>query len=99
MMKKLFFIVALLSMFSPWVTPPVALIAGILFGQFSEHPYRHLNGSATQILLQISVIGLAFGMNVTDAVQAGKDGFFFHCSYNCWRNNSGLLVRQGFENQ
>jgi uncharacterized integral membrane protein (TIGR00698 family) len=77
MMKKLFFIVALLSMFSPWVTPPVALIAGILFGQFSEHPYRHLNGSATQILLQISVIGLAFGMNVTDAVQAGKDGFFF----------------------
>jgi hypothetical protein len=41
------------------------------------HPYLHLNHKATNVLLQISVVGLGFGMNVNSALAAGKDVFYF----------------------
>src|SRR5690606_33616905 len=37
----------------------------------------HLNHRATHILLQISVVGLGFGMNASNALKAGEDGFLF----------------------
>src|SRR5690606_24482214 len=35
------------------------------------------NHKATQYLLQISVVGLGFGMQLESAVNAGKEGFLF----------------------
>lgn len=35
----------------------------------------NLNHIATHILLQVSVVGLGFGMNVNNALKAGKEGF------------------------
>jgi uncharacterized integral membrane protein (TIGR00698 family) len=50
---------------------------GLIIAQFIGHPYLHLNHKATQILLQISVVGLGFGMNVNNAMKAGKEGILF----------------------
>ena len=50
---------------------------GLLIANLFGHPFLHLNHKATNILLQISVVGLGFGMNVYSAVSAGKDGFLF----------------------
>ena len=61
----------------PIITPPVALLMGLIIALFIGHPYLHLNTKATQILLQVSVIGLGFGMNVTSAMKAGKEGIIF----------------------
>ena len=62
---------------SPLITPPVALLMGLIIAQFIGHPYLHLNHKATHILLQVSVIGLGFGMNVTSAMKAGGEGILF----------------------
>lgn len=59
------------------ISAPFALLAGVLVANVSGHPYLHLNQKATNILLQISVVGLGFGMNVNTALSAGKEGFVF----------------------
>jgi len=75
--REVIFILAVIACLSPVITPPVALLMGIVIAQVIGHPYLHLNHKATRILLQISVVGLGFGMNVNHAMQAGKEGFLF----------------------
>lgn len=74
--KAIFVLTAALCL-TPFVSTPVALLAGIIFANTIGHPFLHLNGKATKILLQVSVVGLGFGMNVHSAVQAGKEGILF----------------------
>lgn len=71
------FIVALLFCFTPLVSPALALLLGILIAQFVGHPYLHLNHRVTHSLLQMSVVGLGFGMNAQEAWNAGKEGLMF----------------------
>ncbi|WP_144281003.1 YeiH family protein [Chryseobacterium echinoideorum] len=74
--EVIFFILVVLCL-SPFVSPPIALLLGLIVAQFIGHPYLHLNHKATHILLQVSVVGLGFGMNVTSAMKAGKEGIVF----------------------
>lgn len=74
--QGIFFLILLLCLF-PIITPPVALVLGLVIANVSGHPFLHLNHKATNILLQVSVVGLGFGMNVNSAVTAGKEGFIF----------------------
>ncbi|WP_255155091.1 putative sulfate exporter family transporter [Ferruginibacter sp. HRS2-29] len=75
--QQLIFIVLVVLCLTPWITPPMALLLGLMVAQFIGHPFLHLNQKATSRLLQFSVIGLGFGMNVKSALQAGKEGFLF----------------------
>ena len=74
--EVVFIIVALLCL-TPLISPPIALLLGLIIAQFIGHPYLHLNHKATHILLQVSVVGLGFGMNINSAFNAGKQGFLF----------------------
>ena len=58
------------------LSPPLALFIGIVMAQVG-HPYAKLNSKLTSKLLQISVVGLGFGMNLTSAIKAGKEGIIF----------------------
>lgn len=75
--RQLIFIVLIFLCLTPWITPPVALFMGLVVAQFIGHPFLHLNQKATSLLLQVSVVGLGFGMNVTGALKAGKQGVVF----------------------
>ncbi len=75
--REIIFILFAVACTSPLITPPFALIMGLIVAQFIGHPYLHLNHKATHILLQISVVGLGFGMNINQAIQEGKSGFLF----------------------
>src|SRR5882672_1142921 len=75
--REVIFLLALVFCLSPLITPPVALLMGLVIAQFVGHPYLHLNHKATHILLQVSVVGLGFGMNVHSAIKAGKQGILF----------------------
>lgn len=75
--RELIFILAFVFCLSPLITPPIALLMGLIIAQFIGHPYLHLNHKATHILLQVSVVGLGFGMNINNAMQAGKEGIVF----------------------
>jgi uncharacterized integral membrane protein (TIGR00698 family) len=74
---KIIFITALLLCFSGWISPPVALSAGIIFGLSVRHPYAELSRSTARILLQVSVVALGFGMNLHEVVKAGRSGFIY----------------------
>jgi uncharacterized integral membrane protein (TIGR00698 family) len=75
--RELIFLVAFVLCLSPFITPPIALLMGLIIAQFIGHPYLHLNHRATHLLLQISVVGLGFGMNVDSALKAGQNGLVF----------------------
>ncbi len=74
--RGIFVLLLLLCLF-PIISPPIALLLGLVVANLSGHPFLHLNHKATNILLQVSVVGLGFGMNVHSAVAAGKEGFLF----------------------
>lgn len=75
--QQVIFVLLLLSCLFPIISPPIALVLGLVVANLFGHPFLHLNHKATNILLQISVVGLGFGMNVQSAVTAGKEGFIF----------------------
>lgn len=62
---------------TPLLSSPIALLLGIIYAQFFDHPYSVTNQKATKYLLQISVVGLGFGMQLDAALKAGKEGFVF----------------------
>lgn len=75
--KKIVFIICIAFCLTPFASPAIALLAGLVIAQFIGHPYLHLNHKITHLLLQLSVVGLGFGMNVHSALQAGKEGVVF----------------------
>jgi uncharacterized integral membrane protein (TIGR00698 family) len=74
---KIIFILALILCLSGWISPPVALSLGIIFGLSVRHPYPHFSRAAARILLQVSVVALGFGMNLHEIVKAGRSGFIY----------------------
>lgn len=75
--QQVIFIVLLLFCATIFVTPPIALLLGVIVANLFGHPFLELNHKATNFLLQFSVVGLGFGMNVPSAISAGKEGFLF----------------------
>jgi uncharacterized integral membrane protein (TIGR00698 family) len=71
------FVICITLCLTPFISPAIALLMGLVIAQFTGHPYVHLNHKATHVLLQVSVVGLGFGMNVHSALQAGKQGVLF----------------------
>lgn len=59
------------------ISPPIALALGLAFALLFEHPYRAQSSQATKWLLQISVVGLGFGLDIGSVIQAGLAGFWF----------------------
>ena len=71
------FVILIIVCISGYVSPPIALLLGLVVANTSGHPFIEYNHKATSLLLQFAVVGLGFGMNVNDALTAGKEGFFF----------------------
>jgi uncharacterized integral membrane protein (TIGR00698 family) len=71
------FIVAVLFCLTPLITPPLALLGGLVFANTLGNPFKKYNSKASKWLLQISVVGLGFGMNAMAALRAGKTGILF----------------------
>ena len=71
MLPRIIFILCLLVSASGFVSPPVALALGLVFGLTLPHPYGRRGEDILQISLQASVVGLGFGMNLHQVV-AGR---------------------------
>ena len=61
----------------PFLTPATALLSGLVVAFTIGNPFVQHNKIFTKMLLQASVVGLGFGMNLTEALEAGKTGFVF----------------------
>lgn len=60
-----------------WVTPPVALFAGLIYALVFGQAYPKFNKMMSKKLLQYSVVGLGFGMNLHASLQSGSQGMAF----------------------
>ena len=76
MHRKLFFVGLTLAA-SGLVSPPLALLGGLVYGITLTNPFHAECRDLSQFLLQASVVGLGFGMNLNEVVQSGRSGFFY----------------------
>jgi len=58
-------------------SPPLALALGLGFGLGFTNHYARQTKSLSKTLLQASVVGLGFGMNLQDILRAGSSGFVY----------------------
>jgi uncharacterized integral membrane protein (TIGR00698 family) len=71
------FLVAVAVCVSPWGSPPLALALGLLMALAVSNPFPAQSKQYTSKLLQWSVVGLGFGLNAQQALQAGREGLLF----------------------
>lgn len=69
---SLFFILLIAAIFLN--SPPMALLLGLSIGLSIGHPYPQSNGPIIKRLLQVSVVGLGFGMNLNKVIEASQTG-------------------------
>ncbi|WP_265131184.1 YeiH family protein [Chryseobacterium oranimense] len=74
--RKIIFIILAVVCLTPFISSPIALLLGfglaVLVGNpFEQHLHQYIH-----LLLQISIVGLGFGLKLDEALQAGKTGFF-----------------------
>ena len=77
MISRIVFVLLLLISCSGFISPPVALVLGIVYGLALPHAFGKQAKIASRWLLQLSVIGLGFGMNLHQVIQAGRSGFLY----------------------
>lgn len=93
-----------------WVTPPVVLFMGLAFALVCGEAFPKFNKKMSKYLLQASVVGLGFGMNVDAALASGCEGMMFTVvsvigtmligcllAWKCFRldKNTGYLISSG----
>jgi uncharacterized integral membrane protein (TIGR00698 family) len=75
--RKAAFAALLLFTLTPWCSPPLALALGLSLGLTIGNPFAGRTSRPTRLLLQASVVGLGFGMNLGTVIAAGRSGFLF----------------------
>lgn len=65
------------SWIGKWVSSPVALLLGIIYALTFGSVFQQFTKLMSKKMLQYSVIGLGFGMNVTQAIASGREGMLF----------------------
>jgi uncharacterized integral membrane protein (TIGR00698 family) len=74
--KNIFF-VAIIIAASGLISPPIALLGGLIYGFTLEHPFHVESKRLSKFLLQASVVALGFSMNLHEVVHAGRSGFVY----------------------
>lgn len=59
------------------LSPPMALVAGLVFALAFTHPLPKEGQTVAKFLLQASVVLLGFGMNLGEVLHAGRAGFLY----------------------
>jgi uncharacterized integral membrane protein (TIGR00698 family) len=77
MIPKATFLLGLGIAASGFVSPPVALALGLVFGFIFPHPFDQSAKKHSRYLLQASVVGLGFGMNLHEVIRAGRSGLVY----------------------
>jgi uncharacterized integral membrane protein (TIGR00698 family) len=76
-MNKNLFFAGLILAASGLVSPPIALLGGLVYGLALAHPFHVESKRLARFLLQASVVALGFGMNLHQVLQAGRSGFLY----------------------
>jgi uncharacterized integral membrane protein (TIGR00698 family) len=75
--SKILFVSGIIISATGWLSPAAALAFGIAYGFSFDHPFHAEARKGSRLLLQLSVIGLGFGMNLHQVIEAGRAGFVY----------------------
>ena len=95
--RKIIFVILLIVCTLPFMDAPLALALGFLVSFLIQHPYKDFSAKWTKNPLQYSVIGLGFGMNINEALKAGKEGLIFTICSISFTLLAGLLLGKFFK--
>src|SRR5580658_1385315 len=76
-MNQRIFFVGLILAASGLISPPFALLGGLFYALLLAHPFHFESKRLAKFLLQASVVGLGFGMNLHEVVCAGRSGLLY----------------------
>lgn len=76
-LRIVLFVLLLVFCATPWASPPIALALGLALALTIGNPFAGRTSKPTKFLLQASVVGLGFGMNLQKVVEAGRAGILF----------------------
>jgi uncharacterized integral membrane protein (TIGR00698 family) len=76
-LRAALFFALLIFCATPWASPPIALALGLALALTAGNPFAKQTSKPTKLLLQASVVGLGFGMNLQKVVEAGRTGMLF----------------------
>jgi uncharacterized integral membrane protein (TIGR00698 family) len=74
--SKILFFIFLLFCVSPYASPPLALALGLALALSVGNSYKTYTSKASKLILQISVVGLGFKMNIATVMTMGIDSFW-----------------------
>ncbi len=74
--KPLFILLFILCLM-PFISPAIALFLGLALGMTAGQPFPKFSKKTSKYLLQFSVVGLGFGMNLHESLKTGKEGMLF----------------------
>jgi uncharacterized integral membrane protein (TIGR00698 family) len=74
--KVLVFATLCVACMAAWITPPLALLVGLVISFFPGNPFPQTTQKTVAPLLQAAIILLGFGMNFEVAASAGMQGFW-----------------------
>ena len=85
MFKKIVFIIIATLFFAvPWMwsaardwAPGIAVFAGIIFAVSWGNPFVKYTAKMTSSMLGATIVGMGFGMNISDVLRAGANGFVY----------------------
>ena len=91
-MSKNVFFLAIIFAASGLISPPLALLGGLIYGFTFAHPFNVESKRLAKFLLQASVVALGFGMNLHQVLEAGRSGF----AYTAGSITFAMLLGLGF---
>ncbi|KEY19015.1 YeiH family protein [Kaistella antarctica] len=74
LLRKILFFLLVVFCVSPFASSPLALALGIGFTIIIGNPYEQKVHKYIHSLLQISIVGLGFGLQLDEALKAGREG-------------------------
>ncbi len=72
--QKIIFILLAVLCLTPFVSSPIALLLGFILAVLIGNPFEQQLHRYIHLLLQISIVGLGFGLKLNEALEAGKSG-------------------------
>jgi len=94
---KTIFFVGLILCATGVLSPSIALLLGLIFGFSFAHPYDVDSRTLSKFLLQASVVGMGFGMNLHEVIRTGRSGFVYTAAGIAFALTAGLLLGRLFE--
>jgi uncharacterized integral membrane protein (TIGR00698 family) len=94
--SKTIFILGLIFATSGLISPPIALAAGVIYGLAFVNPYQASAKWLSKWLLQVSVVGLGFGMNTGELLRISRSGLVYTAVSITTALALGLLIGKLF---